>query len=168
MAARKDAVPAGYGAVTPYLRVRKAADAIAFYKKALGAKLGMKLTMPDGRIGHAELDFAGSKVMLADEFPEMGVVGPATLKGTTVSLSLYTTNVDRLAARAEAAGAKVLRPPRDEFYGDRTARIQDPFGHEWSLQQRLMTVSPKEMQKRIDAMASEGKPPKSRAKKRKA
>lgn len=166
MAARKTGIPEGYSAVTPYLRVRKAADAIAFYKKAFGAKKRMLLTMPDGRIGHAELDFSGSIVMLSEEFPEMGAVGPATLKGTSVGLAIYAPDVDRLTERAKAAGAKVINPPKDQFYGDRTACVQDPFGHLWTLHQQIEILSPKEMQKRIDAMAREMKPARTRAKKR--
>ena len=152
MAQQNKAVPKGYGAVTPYLRVKGAAEALQFYRKAFGAKERMKLTMPDGRIGHAEIEIGGGLVMLSEEFPEAGAVGPATLKGTTVTLSIYVADADRVFQKAVASGAKVRRPLTDEFYGDRTGQIVDPFGHVWSIQTRIEDVSHREMQKRLDAM----------------
>jgi PhnB protein len=148
------AVPEGYQAVMPYLRVHAAADAIAFYKKAFGAKERFRLTMGD-RIGHAELNINGCVVMLSDEFPEMDVLGPKALKGTTITLMLQVADCDAAMKKAVAAGAKITRPATDEFYGDRTGQVQDPFGHVWMIQQNIETVTPKEMQKRLDQMMAD-------------
>ena len=165
-APRKSAVPAGYNAVMPYLRVKGAAAAIEFYKAAFGAKEKFHLTMGD-RIGHAELWFGDCLVMLSDEFPDMGIVGPKTLGGTPFAMTLYVANVDKAVEKATAAGAKVIQPPEDQFYGDRTARLEDPFGHGWSIQSRIEDVSPKQMQKRLDAMMGVAPPAKPTAKKNK-
>lgn len=151
-AAKKSTAPRGYNKVMPYLRVKDAGAAIDFYKAAFGAKEKLRLMMPDGRVGHAELWFGDCLVMLSEEFPEMGIVGPRTLKGTTFALSMYVANVDTAAAKAESAGAKIVQPPQDQFYGDRAARIEDPFGHLWSLQAQIEAITPKEMQKRLNAM----------------
>jgi PhnB protein len=156
--AKKPVVRPGYNKVMPYLRVKGAQDAITFYKAAFGAKEKFRLMMPDGRLGHAELWFGDSLVMLSEEFPEMGIIGPKTLKGTTFTLSIYVADVDKAAAKAQAAGAKLVQPPADQFYGDRTAKLDDPFGHSWSLQAHIEDVTPKQMQKRLDAMM--GVPPK--------
>ena len=139
----------------PYIRVKGAAAAIEFYKAAFGAKEKYRLVMGD-RVGHAELKFGDCLLMLSDEFCDMGILGPGSIKGTTFTLTLYVPDVDKAVAKAEAAGAKVVQPARDEFYGDRTARLDDPFGHSWSLQSRFETVTPKEMQKRLDAMMAGG------------
>jgi PhnB protein len=151
MVKARSGVPRGYQAVMPYLRLRDAARAIRFYKKVFGATERYRLTM-GGKIGHAELDLGGSTVMLSDEFPAVNAVGPKVLKGTSVLLTVYVENVDRLVTKAVKAGAKVLRPATDQFYGDRTAQIEDPFGHVWSIQSRIEKVSPKEMQKRLNVM----------------
>ena len=157
MAKLPSSVPTGYHSVTPYLRVKGAAAAIEFYKTAFGAKERYRLPMGD-RIGHAEIDINGSTVMLADEFPELNAIGPATLKGTTVTLSLYVADARAIFAKAIAAGAKERRPLTDEFYGDRSGQIEDPFGHVWMIQQRIEDVPPKEMQKRLDKMMAGGDP----------
>jgi PhnB protein len=128
----------------PYLRVKGAGDAVAFYKKAFGAKERFRLTMGD-KLGHAELDIGGCVIMLSDEFPEMGVLGPNSLKGTTVTLALMVKDCDAAVKKAVAAGAKCTRPPTDEFYGDRSAQVEDPFGHVWMLQQNIEALTPKEM-----------------------
>jgi PhnB protein len=154
MAERKSATPEGYNTVMPYLRVRGAAAAVEFYKKAFGAKKRMVLTMGD-RIGHAELEIGGSVIMLSDEFPEMGIVGPQALKGTSVSIMLYVANVDKAMAKAVDAGGKVTRVATDEFYGERTGQIEDPFGHVWRLNTRIEAVTAREMQKRLDKMMAE-------------
>ena len=154
MAATKAIVPETYNMVMPYLRVRGASEAIEFYKKAFGAKKRLQLKMGD-RIGHAELEIGGCVVMLADEFPEMGVVGPKALKGTTVTMCLYVADVDKAISKAEAAGAKVLRPAADMFYGCRSGQIEDPFGHVWMLQHEIEKVPAREMQKRMDKMMAE-------------
>ena len=151
----KSPVPKGYSAVMPYLRIKGAADAIAFYTKAFGAKERFRLVMGD-RIGHAEIDIGGAAVMLSDEFPEMQVLGPRSLGGTSIGLLVYVSDVDKAVAKAVATGGTVRRPAKDEFYGDRTAQIEDPFGHVWFIQQRIEDVSPKEMQKRLDAMMAGG------------
>lgn len=143
--------PKGYGDAMAYLRVGNAAAAIDFYTSAFGAKERYRLTMGD-RVGHAELAFGDTCIMLSDEFPEMGVVGPKALGGTSVTLCLYVADVDAVVARATEAGATVKRPVQDEFYGDRTGQVEDPFGHVWMIQTRIEEVSPKKMQKRLDAM----------------
>ncbi|MCR9143023.1 MAG: VOC family protein [bacterium] len=144
-----EAPPAG---ILPYLTVRDAARAAAFYVEAFGATEIYRLTDADGRVGHAELELAGHKFMLADEYPDYGCLGPASLGGTPVSLTVYVPDVDQAVERAVAAGAKVDRPAADQFYGCRTAWLSDPFGHAWVLQQRLEIVSPAEMQKRFRAL----------------
>ncbi|MGE0627087.1 MAG: VOC family protein [Hyphomicrobiaceae bacterium] len=156
MAKVKYRSPRGYGDATPYLRVADAAAAIDFYKTAFGAKERYRLLMPGGIIGHAELDFGKSRIMLSDEFPDMGILGPKSLGNTTCTVSLYVADADAVFEQAINAGGTVKRPLTDEFYGDRTGQIEDPFGHVWSIQQRLEDVSPKKMQKRLDAMVSTG------------
>lgn len=147
--------PKGYGDATVYLRVSDAAAAIDFYAAAFDAKEKYRLTMGP-KIGHAELDFGDTRIMLSDEFPEMGIVGPKALGNTTFIMSLYVADADAVFDRAIAAGARIKRPLKDEFYGDRTGQLEDPFGHVWSIQQRIEDVSPKKMQKRLDAMMGPG------------
>jgi PhnB protein len=151
-------VPANYNAVMPYLRINGADRALAFYVAAFGAKERMRLVMGN-RIGHAELELNGAVIMLSDEFPEMGILGPKSIKGTTVTLCVYVADADAAIASAVAAGATVKRPAQDEFYGARTGQVEDPFGHVWMLQQHLADVTPAEMQKRLDAMMAEGAKP---------
>jgi PhnB protein len=143
--------PKGYSDAMAYLRVHDAVAAIDFYEKAFDAKERYRLTMGD-RVGHAELEFGESCVMLSAEFPEMGVVGPRSLGGTSVTMCLYVADVDAVVERALAAGATIKRPVQDEFYGDRTGQVEDPFGYVWMIQTRMEDVSPKKMQKRLDAM----------------
>jgi PhnB protein len=153
--------PKGYSAAMAYLRVHDAAAAIEFYEKAFDAKERYRLMM-GGRVGHAELKFGESCVMLSAEFPEMGVVGPLSLGGTTVTMCLYVADVDAVVERALAAGAPPARPVQDEFYGERAGQVKDPFGYVWMIQTRTEEVSPKKMQKRLDAMmagATGDKPP---------
>lgn len=139
--------------ITPYLIVRNAAEALEWYAKAFGATETLRLAEPGtGRIGHAEIAIDGARVMLADEFPEMEVVGPVTRGGTTVTLALVVDDVDSLTERAARAGATVLREPADEFYGDRCARLRDPFGHIWSISTRIEDVTAEEMQRRYDQL----------------
>lgn len=138
--------------VFPYLRVKGAAAAIEFYKQAFGAAEVMRLAEPSGRIGHAEVKIGPAVIMLADEFPEMGIVGPQTLGGTTIAMHLHVDNVDILIARAVAAGATITREPKDQFYGERTGAIRDPFGHEWLLGHSIEKVEPEEMQRRYTEM----------------
>jgi PhnB protein len=144
-------IPEGYTSVTPYLYIKGAAQAIDFYKAAFGATEIFRWPMPDGRLGHAEIKIGNAHVMLADEFPEMGATSPATLSGTSVGLLIYVQDVDAAAQRATAAGAKVLRPVKDQFYGDRTGTFQDPFGHTWTLATHKEDLSMQEMQSRAAA-----------------
>lgn len=147
-------VPAGYHAVTPYLSLRGAAEAIDFYKKALGAKELMRMPGPDGKIGHAEIQIGDSRVMLADEYPEMNFTGPASYGGTSVHLHVYLPNVDAQVAKALKAGAKLVRPVKDQFYGDRLGTIEDPFGHVWHLATHIEDLSKAEMKKRAAKAAA--------------
>jgi PhnB protein len=139
----------------PYLSVRGAAQAIEFYKKAFGAVEVVRLPEPGGRLGHAEIIVAGARIMLADEYPELGFVGPQALGGSPVAIQIDVEDVDALVARAQAAGATVLKPPTDEFYGDRAAKLRDPFGHEWSFETRLEEMSPEEMRRRYDELVAQ-------------
>jgi PhnB protein len=146
-----DPIPPEYPRLSPYLAVNNAHAAIGFYCDVLGAVERLRLSGRDGKIGHAELEFGGSVLMLADEFPEAGNQSPKTLGGTAVTLSLYVGDVDAVHARALAAGAIELRPPADQFYGDRTAGFEDPFGHRWFLASRTEDLSAEEMQRRAEA-----------------
>jgi PhnB protein len=146
-------IPDGYPRVSPYLTVDGAGAAIAFYREVLGASERMRLTQPDGRVGHAELDIGDSVVMLADEFPERGISGPKSFGGTPVTISVYVEDVDRVFARALAAGATSLRAVADQFYGDRTAQFEDPFGHRWSIATHVEDVSPEEISRRAAGAA---------------
>jgi PhnB protein len=142
-------IPKGYNAVTPYLVIKGAADAIEYYKKVFGATELFRMPAPNGRIGHAELAIGDSHIMLADEFPEMNYRAPVTDGSSPVSLLLYVEDVDSIVQRAVAAGAKILKPVQDQFYGDRSGFIQDPFGHLWSVATHKEDVSPEEMEERM-------------------
>lgn len=136
-------------AVVPYIVVKDGDAAIAFYKAAFGAEELFRMTDPtDGRVGHAELKFGESMLMLADEYPDFGAVGPDTIGGTPVTLHLSTRAVDADVAQAVESGAKVLRAPTDQSFGERNALVLDPFGHRWMLAQTIEIVSPEEMQRR--------------------
>ena len=145
-------IPVGYEGATPYLRVRGAAAAIEFYKKAFGAVETARLDEPGGRVGHAEIAIGKAKFMLSDEYPEHGITGPATLGGTSVSIHLYVEDVDAFMARAEAAGGKVTMPPKDQFFGDRSGKLLDPFGHDWYLATHKEDMTIDEMKGRYEAM----------------
>ncbi len=148
-------IPDGYHSVTPYLAIAGASAAIEFYKKAFGAKEIYRMPMPGNRVGHAEIQIGDSRVMLADESPEMDAYGPKALGGSPVSLMIYVENVDSLFDQAVRAGAKVLRPVRDQFYGDRAGSLEDPFGHKWHLATHVENVSPDEMMKRMEVASRE-------------
>jgi PhnB protein len=148
MAAAVTPVPPGYEGITPYLIARNASAAIEFYTKAFGAEETYRLAQPDGRVGHAEIRIGGAVLMLADEFPEMGIKAPPSLGGTPVSLLIYVQDVDAAAARAVAAGAKVKRPVKDQVYGDRSGTFEDPFGHVWTLATRKEDLTPEEIDRR--------------------
>ncbi len=145
-------IPKGYNAVTPYLIIKGASDAIKFYKKVFGATEVMRLPGPNGRLGHAELKIGDSYIMLADEFPEMGHRSPLDLGNSPVSVLLYVKDVDSTVERAVAAGAKILKPIQDQFYGDRSGFIQDPFGHLWGVATHKEDVSPAELKERMKKM----------------
>ena len=136
-------------AAIPYLMIRGAADALDFYKKAFGAEETMRFPMPDGLIGHAEIRIEGAPVFLADEAPGAGMQSPNQLGGTTVTVSVYVEDVDAFTTRAERAGAKVLRPVADQFYGERTVNLQDPFGHTWHFSTVKEALTVDEMKKRM-------------------
>ena len=145
-------VPDGYRTVTPYLAVNNAEAAIDFYKRAFGAREVIRHGAPGGKVGHAELMIGDSMIMLADEFPEMDTHGPRHYGGSPVSLHLYVEDVDSLAKRAEQAGAKIVRPLEDKFYGDRLGTLEDPFGHTWHISTHIEDVSPEEIQRRMKAL----------------
>lgn len=146
-------IPAGYHSITPYLMVRDAARAIAFYRDAFGAHEVMRFDTPNGKVAHAEVKIGDSHVMLADESPEFA--GPQTLGGAGVSLMLYVDDVDATFARAVASGATVRRPVADQFYGDRLGTLADPFGHVWSIATHREDVPLEEMQRRMASMTDE-------------
>ena len=141
-------IPEGYHSVTPYLIVDDAKAAIEFYKKAFGATEKFRLPMGD-KIGHAEIKIGDSFVMLADEFPDMGHLGPKARGGTTVSLLIYVEDVDRAFKQAIEAGAKEARPVENQFWGDRMGTLTDPFGHQWSLGTAVEEVSPEQLETRM-------------------
>jgi PhnB protein len=136
----------------PYLRVKDAARAIEFYKRAFGAVEKFRLTEPGGRIGHCELLFGSTTLMLSEEYPELGFLGPQSIGGTSISIHLHLENADAAIERAVAAGATVVRAASDAFYGERSGTVRDPFGHEWMLGHSIEDVSPEEMQRRYDAL----------------
>lgn len=146
------AIPENYPRVTPYLSIDGAAAAIEFYKKAFGAKERMRFGAPGGKIGHAEIEIEGGLIMLADEYPEMDFRSPKALGGSPVTLHIYVDDVDAFCARASAAGATVLRAVADQFYGDRSCQLKDPFGHTWSFATHVEDVSQEEMEKRMAKM----------------
>jgi PhnB protein len=144
------AIPAGHRTVTPYLAIKNAAKALEFYKTAFGATETYKLMMPDGRLGHAEISIGDSVIMMSDEFPEYGGNAPETLGGSPVSIHLYVEDVDAFFKKALAAGAKERKPVTDQFYGDRTGQLEDPFGHLWWVATHKEDVAPEEIQKRAE------------------
>jgi PhnB protein len=146
-------IPEGYPRVTPYLIVDGAGAAIDFYCSVLGATERMRMAGPDGKVGHAELEIGNSVVMLADEHPDIGAVGPKTVGGSPVSLHVYVEDVDGVFEQALAAGAEELQPLEDKFYGDRSASFKDPFGHHWNIATHVEDVPPDEMEKRAAAAA---------------
>jgi PhnB protein len=142
----------------PYLRVHNAAEAVEFYKRAFGVTEKFRLVEPSGRIGHVELDFGGTIVMLSDEYPEYGIQGPRSIGGTGVSIHLHLDDADAAIARAVEAGAELVRPASDAFYGERSGTVRDPFGHEWLLGHSIEDVTPEEMQRRYtEMMENDGK-----------
>jgi PhnB protein len=145
----------GYHNVTPYLFIKGAANAIEYYKKVFGAEERMRMPGPDGRVMHAELQIGNSTIMLADEQPQMGVRSPQSIGGTGTSLHVYVADVDATTQKAVDGGAQLVRPVKDQFYGDRSGSIIDPFGHMWSIATHVEDVSPEEMQNRMAKMSSQ-------------
>jgi PhnB protein len=143
-----DPIPPGYEGVTPSLCCKGAAAALDFYAAAFGAELRMKLADPDGVVGHAEITIGRARFMLSDEYPDWGVLSPATIGGNPVKFLLYVPDVDAAVARAVAAGATLARPVEDQFYGDRSGELRDPYGYTWTLATHIEDVSDAEMKKR--------------------
>ena len=151
MATTAKPIPDGYHTITPYLSVKGAANAIAFYQKAFNARELMRMAQPDGRVGHAELQFGDSHIMLADKFPEMGFKSPHSIGGTPVHLHMYVEDVDAVVGQALAAGAKLVRPVQDQFYGDRLGTVADPYGHVWHIGTHKEDLSLEELRARAAA-----------------
>jgi PhnB protein len=150
-------IPDGYSSVTPYLFIREAAKAIEFYKKAFGAKELFRFPGPDGRLGHAEIQIGNARIMMADEHPEVNARSPQTIGGSAGLTLLYVEDVDSRFQQAIAAGGKVVRPLQDQFYGDRSGTLVDPFGHVWTIATHKEDVSMEEMNKRMEAMMKQKK-----------
>jgi uncharacterized glyoxalase superfamily protein PhnB len=146
-------IPEGMHSVTPHLICAGAADAIEFYKKAFGAEETSRMPGPGGRLIHASIRIGDSAVMLVDEMPEWGALGPKALKGSSVTIHLYVEDVDAVTARAVAAGAKVTMPVADMFWGDRYGQLEDPFGHRWSVATHIRDMSAEEMQQAMAKMS---------------
>jgi PhnB protein len=151
------AIPDGMHTVTPHLICANASAAIEFYKKAFNATETSRLPGPAGRLMHASLRIGDSAVMLVDEMPEHGALGPKSLKGSPVAIHLYVEDADAVAAQAVAAGAKVTMPVTDMFWGDRYGQLEDPFGHRWSIATHVRDVTPAEMQQAMQAMSRKPK-----------
>lgn len=143
-------IPQGYHTATPYLIVKAAAQALEFYKQAFNATELMRLTDPAGKIGHAEFKIGNSPIMIADEVPEMGFRSPQTLGGSPVSLLLYVEDVDAQFNQAIASGGKSLRPVEDQFWGDRSGSLEDPYGHVWTIATHIEDVPPEEIERRFE------------------
>lgn len=155
METKSHAIPTGTHTFIPYISVRGAAEVIEFYKRAFGAREVGRLSMPDGTIGHAEIEIGDSKIMLAEENAEWGNVGPHTLGGSPVTLCLYVEDVDAVFAKALEEGAVVIgdMEVKDQFYGDRSGSLTDPFGHKWTIMTHIRDVSYEEMQQQMASMA---------------
>jgi len=149
------AIPEGYHSVTPYLIIKDAAKALDFYKKAFNATEVMRFADPKGTVMHAEIKIGNSIIMLADEFPKMDCYSPQTVGGSPIFIHLYVENVDKITQQAIAAGAKVQRPVADQFYGDRSGSVIDPFGHIWNISTHVEDVAPEEIKRRQAAMMKE-------------
>jgi len=154
MTTRIKAIPDGYHTVTPYLIITNAGKAIDFYKEAFGAAEKMRLNTPDGKVMHAEIQIGDSPIMLCDECPDWNALSPQTIGGTAVSIMLYVEDVDTVVNRAVAAGATLLMPVEDQFWGDRMGTVADPYGHKWSIATHREDVSPEEIGKRAKALFS--------------
>jgi uncharacterized glyoxalase superfamily protein PhnB len=151
-------VPEGFHTVTPHLVIGGAAQAIEFYKKAFGAVEVARMPGPGGGIMHAQLRIGDSPIMLVDEAPQWGMLGPKSLKGSPVTIHLYVTDADAAVARAAAAGATITMPVADQFWGDRYGVVEDPFGHKWSIATHTREVTPEEMREAMKKMAQQHAP----------
>jgi PhnB protein len=145
-------IPDGYHSVTPYLIVHDAAKALDFYKRAFGATEFFRMDGPGGKVAHAEIDIGDSRVMLADEAPEMGARSAKSIGASPVHLMIYVEDVDKVFKQAIAAGGTEVRPVKDQFYGDRSGNLNDPFGHSWTIATHKEDLSPEEVQKRMQEM----------------
>ena len=152
-------IPSGYPQVTPYLSVKGGAAAVEFYTQVFGATERTRMPGPGDTIGHCELQLGDSLIMLADEAPDIGFFGPKSLGGTPVIVSVYVEDVDAVVERAVQAGATLVRPVEDQFYGDRSGQFEDPFGHRWSVASHVEDVSPEEMERRAAQAAAGGNSP---------
>lgn len=148
-------LPEGMSSVTPHLVCAGTAEAIEFYKKAFGAVEEARLPGPDGKIMHAQVRIGGAAVMLVDEMPEWGVLSPKSLKGSPVTIHLYVEDADAFAARAEREGARITMPVAEQFWGDRYGKLEDPFGHQWSVATHVRDVT---MEEAMEAMRNMPKP----------
>ncbi|MGI8731927.1 MAG: VOC family protein [Pyrinomonadaceae bacterium] len=144
-------IPEGYHSVTPYLIIKGAAAAIDYYKNVFGATELFRMAGPDGKVGHAEIKIGDSPIMLADEHPELGHLGPQTLGGTSVGIMIYVDDVDTIFNAAIGAGGQQIKPLENQFYGDRSGTLKDPFGHMWTVATHVEDVAPEEMEKRAAA-----------------
>ena len=144
-------IPEGYHSVTPYLSIKGAAAAIDFYKQVFGATELFRMASPDGKIGHAEIKIGNSPIMLADEYPDMEFVSPQTLGGSPVGLMIYVDDVDTMFKNAISGGAKEIKPLQNQFYGDRSGTLKDPFGHVWTVATHIEDIAPEEMERRAAA-----------------
>lgn len=149
--AKTNPIPEGYHSVTPYLSIKGAAKAIDYYKQAFGATELFRMAGPDGKIGHAEIKIGDSPIMLADEFPEMEFVSPQTLGGTPVGIMIYVDDVDKIYKQAISGGGKEVKPLQNQFYGDRSGTLKDPFGHVWTVATHVEDVAPEELERRAKA-----------------
>jgi len=147
-------IPDGHHSVTPYLIIKGAAAALDYYTRAFGATELFRMPAPEGKIGHAEIKIGDSPIMLADECPEMGYKSPQTLGGSPVSIMIYVEDVDSVFKQAIAAGGKEQRPVKDQFYGDRSGTLEDPFGHVWHVATHKEDVSSEEMERRAKAASA--------------
>lgn len=149
--AKVNPIPEGYHSVTPYLSIKGAAAAIDYYKKVFGATELFRMAGPDGKIGHAEIKIGNSPIMLADEYPEMEFVSPQTLGGSPIGLMIYVDDVDTMFKNAISGGGKEIKPLQDQFYGDRSGTLRDPFGHVWTVATHVEDIAPEEMERRAKA-----------------